>query len=339
MSDDRAAGEGRLLLVDGNSLAYRAFFALPDTIATDQGFPTNALYGLASMMVRVLADQRPGRCVVAWDAPGKVFRHEVYPEYKAGRRETPDLLREQQPRFKPLMEAFGFANVDAPGFEADDVIGTLAEQAHEAGEEVLILTGDRDSFQLVRDGVSVLATGRGVTDTTEYTPDAVRQRYGVGPELMVDFRGLVGDSSDNLPGVPGIGEKGAAKLIDQYGDLEGVLAHAEDQTPKRRERLIEHADDARLTRDMAVIKRDLELGDFELSDVEPLDFGPDRLGALHELFHELQFATLAERLSELGEAPVRQEAAPAVAVEVAATEMAPEEIALRAAGADRLAVA
>src|SRR5262249_52764089 len=159
----------------------------------------------------------------------------------AGRQATPDLLREQAPHFRPMMESFGFANVELRGYEADDLIGTLARRGADAGMQVTILTGDRDTFQLVGERVSVLATGRGVTDTTRYTPEGVVERYGIGPELMPDFRGLVGDTTDNLPGVPGIGEKGAAQLIQRYGDLDGVLAHAAEQTPKRREALSVHA--------------------------------------------------------------------------------------------------
>ncbi len=334
MTDEAPRGRGRLLLIDGYSLAYRAFFALPDSIATDRGFPTNALYGLAAMTMRVLADERPVRGVVAWDAPGKVFRHDVFPEYKAGRRETPDLFREQSPHFRILMGAFGFANVDAPGFEADDVIGTLAERAAAEGEEVVILTGDRDALQLVRPGVSVLATGRGVTDTTEYTPEAVVERYGVAPELMVDFRGMVGDSSDNLPGVPGIGEKGAATLLHKYGDLDGVLAHADEETPKRREALAEHAEDARLSRDLAIIKRDLPLPGFDLVDVPPLEFDAERLAALRETFEEYQFTTLAARLGALGEASPPVAEGPPPTHEIRVTEEAPEQVALRVVGAE-----
>src|SRR5271169_5211466 len=188
------------MLIDGNSLAYRAFFALPETIATASGAPTNALYGLAAMMIKVLIDERPNRVVVCWDPPGPVFRHEAYPEYKAGRAKTPDLLRVQKPYFRPLMEAFGFSNVESAGYEADDVIGTLASEAAAAGERVVILTGDRDALQLVDDWVNVLATGRGVTDTVRYTPERVLERYGVTPAQMPEFRGLVGDASDNLPG-------------------------------------------------------------------------------------------------------------------------------------------
>jgi DNA polymerase-1 len=327
---------GPLLLIDGNSLAYRAFHALPDTIATDEGFPTNALYGLAAMMMKMLAEERPARVVVAWDPKGPTFRHEREPTYKANRQATPDLLREQQAHFRPLMEAFGFVNIDLAGFEADDVIGTLARRAEQAGEEVVILTGDRDAFQLVSDRVSVMATGRGVTDTTLYTPAAVRERYGIGPELMTDFRGMVGDPSDNLPGVPGIGEKGAAQLLQRYGSLDAILDHASEQTPKRREALTEHADDARKTRDLAVIDCEAPV-ELDLGEVPAIDFGPERMSALRDVFPRFQFGSLERRLGELGaEAP----AAPAAhVVEVAAVPAAPEDLAMRFAGAEALSLA
>lgn len=291
-----------LLLVDGNSLAYRAFFALPETITTSEGFPTNALYGLAAMMVKMLSEEHPGRVVVAWDPPGGTFRNDLYDDYKAGRRETPDLLREQKRLFRPLMEAFGFVNAELAGYEADDVIGTLARRAAEAGDRVTILTGDRDALQLVGERVTVLATGRGVTDVTRYTPEAVRARYGVGPELMVDFRGLVGDPSDNLPGVPGIGEKGAAQLIAKYGSLEEVLAHSGEQSPKRRENLTAHAEDARLTARLAAIATDAPI-DLDLADVPPLDLGSARTAQLGAMFDRLEFQSLRRRLADISGGP------------------------------------
>ena len=331
------AAVGPLLLIDGNSLAYRAFFALPDSIATADGAPTNALYGLASMLVKIFSERPFGHGVCCWDAPGKVFRHERFPDYKAGRAKTPDLFKEQSPHFRPLMDSFGLVNTELPGYEADDVIGTLATQAEAAGREVVILTGDRDALQLVSDRVSMLATGRGVTDTVLYTPEKVVERYGVGPELMTAFRGFVGDSSDNLPGVAGIGEKTAAQLIQKYGDLEGVLAAAEDQTPKRRENLIAGADDARLTQELAQIIRDapVEIG---IDDAGPLVFDAERLSALAEKFRELEFDSLLRRLDELGDLDgVKVDVAEAV--EVSVEEMAPEALSLRLTVGERIALA
>ena len=327
-----------LLLIDGHSLAYRAFHALPDTIATDEGFPTNALYGLAAMMMKMLAEERPGRVVVCWDAPGRTFRHEQDPEYKANRAATPDLFREQAEHFRPLMEAFGFVNVELPGYEADDLIGTLARRAEEAGEPVVILTGDRDAFQLVSDNVRVMATGRGVTDTKLYTPEAVRERYGIGPELMTDFRGLVGDPSDNLKGVPGIGEKGAAQLLQRYGSLDAVLDHAGEQSPKRRQALMEHADEARRTRGMAVIERDAPL-ELDLDEVPPLDFGPERMEALRELFERFQFGSLLRRLGELADGAMPEAPRAARTLVVRGVDAAPADLPMRLAGAERVALA
>lgn len=318
---EAAPPAGDLFLVDGNSLAYRAFFALPDTISTTDGFPTNALYGLSAMMMKVLAEERPGRVVVAWDAPGPTFRHEQYSEYKAGRSATPDLFKEQAPHFRPLMEAFGAVNTELPGYEADDIIGTLAKRAEARGERVTILTGDRDSFQLVSDHVSVLATGRGVTDTTRYTPEKVVERYGIPPDLMPDFRGMVGDNSDNLPGVPGIGEKTATQLLVKYGNLEEVLAHASEQSPKRRENLTNHADDARRTRDLTVIDIDSPVT-VDLDEIPPLGLGVERRDALTAVFDRFEFGSLARRLGELvdGPAPTADRAEVVISLDPQATE-------------------
>ncbi|HET6690647.1 MAG TPA: DNA polymerase I [Miltoncostaeaceae bacterium] len=338
MATDTAAPPvtGPLLLIDGNSLAYRAFHALPDTIATADGFPTNALYGLAAMMMKMLAEERPGRVVVAWDPRGKTFRHREDPTYKANRSTTPDLLREQQPHFRPLMDAFGFVNTEVEDFEADDVLGTLARRAEEAGQDVVILTGDRDAFQLVSDRVSVMATGRGVTDTTLYTPDAVRERYGIGPELMPDFRGMVGDTSDNLPGVPGIGEKGASQLLQKYGSLDAILDAAGEQTPKRREALETYRDDALKTRRLAVIRTDAPV-EIELDDVPPIAFTPERMEQLRATFERFEFGSLLRRLEEVtGEtAPEVEAAHTATATAVAAT---PEDLGMRLAGVDAVAL-
>ena len=197
-TDSAVNPDGEILLIDGFSLAFRAFFALPETITRSDGMPTNALYGLSAMTIKVIEEERPSRVIVAWDPPGPTFRDAIYPEYKAGRRATPEGFKAQVPHFRPLMEAFGAVNVEAAGFEADDVIGTLAKRAAAAGMRVTILTSDRDALQLVDDHISVLATGRGVTDTTRYDPAMVQERYGVVPGLMPDLRGMIGDSSGTL---------------------------------------------------------------------------------------------------------------------------------------------
>ncbi|MGE4427603.1 MAG: 5'-3' exonuclease H3TH domain-containing protein, partial [Solirubrobacteraceae bacterium] len=214
-----------LLLIDGNSLAYRAFFALPESIATSAGEPTNALFGFSSMMVKLLETYGRVPTAVAWDA-GLSGREEVYAEYKAHRAKKPDLLRAQWPHLAPIVEAFGWLNVSAAGYEADDVLGTMARHARERGLRTWIVTGDRDMFQLIDPDstVRIVATGRGITDTKAYGHADVVERYGLPPELNPDFYGLKGDTSDNIPGVPGIGDKTAAQLLQRFGDLETVLA-------------------------------------------------------------------------------------------------------------------
>lgn len=283
-----------LFLIDGNSLAYRAFFALPESIATSDGFPTNAIFGFASMLVKILTEYGPRSTIVAWDR-GHSGRREVYPEYKAQRSSRPDLFKQQWPHLEPLVDAFGYANVSLEGFEADDVIATLAERAKHRGIPVKIVTGDRDSFQLVDSGVEVMATARGITETRIYDRQGVIDRYGIPPELVPDFIGLKGDTSDNIPGVPGIGDKTAAQLLQQYGTLEGVLEHAHEiRATKRRENLIEHAENARISKQLATMRRDL---DVEL-DVEAIATArPDR-SRLREVFREFELRDPLRRIEE-----------------------------------------
>src|SRR5947209_4306016 len=250
-----------LFLIDGNSLAYRAFFALPESIATSTGVPTNAIFGFASMLVKILTDYGPKATVVVWDG-GYTGRKEIYEDYKAGRSTRPDLLKEQWPHLAPLVEAFGYRNLKVDGFEADDVIATIAERARDAPEPipVMVVTGDRDAYQLVTDGVRIMTTSRGITDTKVYDAEGVKDRYGIAPELVPDFIGLKGDTSDNIPGVPGIGEKTAADLLQRFGSLEGVLGHIDEISgAKRKQNLTEHAEDARLSKQLATIKRDIPI--------------------------------------------------------------------------------
>jgi DNA polymerase-1 len=301
--------ERRLFLIDGPSLVYRAFYALPESIATSTGEPTNAIFGFASMLVKIVTDHGVQPTVVAWDA-GSSGRTEIFADYKAGRRSRPDLLKQQWPEMEPLVEAFGYRNVKLEGYEADDVIATLAERARTAGVPVTIVTGDRDVFQLIdQDGlVQVMATARGITETKLYDRQAVIDRYGLAPELIPDFYGLKGDTSDNIPGIPGIGEKTAGELIVKYGSLEGVLAHVQEiGGPKRRQNLIDHAQDARVSKRLATVKRDLPMElDLEVESSRE----PDR-SRLREAFRKHELRDPLRRLEEaLGEAELAAPAAP-----------------------------
>jgi DNA polymerase I len=301
-----------LFLIDGNSLVFRAFFALPESIATSKGFPTNAIFGFASMLVKIITDYGVKPTLVVWDA-GLSGRLEVYEEYKAGRRDRPDLLSEQWPHLHPLVEAFGYENLKVPGYEADDVIATIASRAQEKGIEVMVVTGDRDLFQLIEPGVRVMATSRGITDTKVYDRESVIDRYGIPPELIPDFVGLKGDTSDNIPGVPGIGDKTASQLLHEHGDLEGVLSNIGSISgAKRKQNLTEHAEDARVSKVLATANREIDVV-VDLDHVVARE--PDR-SRLRETFREFELRAPLERLEEaLGE----DEAAPAERVEEVVT--------------------
>jgi DNA polymerase I len=312
-------GDGELFLIDGNSLAYRAFFALPEDMATADGRPTNAIYGFASMMVKILTEHRPSGVIVAWDA-GMSGREAEYEPYKAQRKPRPDLLSEQWPHLMPLTEAFGFSNVKVEGYEADDVIAALVRQARQRGVPVMVVSGDRDVYQLVGDGVRVMTTSRGVTDTRVYDRDGVIERYGVPPELVADLIGLKGDTSDNIPGVPGIGEKTAAQLLDEYGSLEAVLDNVDSISgPKRRENLVEHAEDARVSKRLATLIDDIDIG---IDVEEVIGRPPDRSG-LREMMRKFELRQVVRRLEE-GLAEAEDEVgvpdAPAQTVDVDAVE-------------------
>jgi DNA polymerase-1 len=283
-----------LFLIDGNSLAYRAFFALPESIATHDGRPTNAIYGLASMFAKMLADHRPAAVVVCWDA-GWSGREKTYEPYKAQRKSRPDLLKEQWPHLMPLAEAFGFTNIRVEGFEADDVIATLTKRAREQGIDVMVVSGDRDVYQLVEDGVRVMTTSRGVTDTKIYDSEGVVERYGVAPDLVTDLIGLKGDTSDNIPGVPGIGDKTAATLLQEFGSLEEVLANVDKISgAKRKQNLVEFADDARVSKELATAVVDIDI-ELDLDDLMAKKM--DR-GRLREVAREFELRIVIERMEE-----------------------------------------
>ncbi len=305
------ASQRRLFLIDGPSLVYRAFYALPESIATSTGEPTNAIFGFASMLVKIVTDYGVCPTVVAWDA-GTSGRAELFADYKSQRRSRPDLLKQQWPAMEPLVEAFGYSNVRVEGYEADDVIASLAEHAVHADPPVpvTIVTGDRDVFQLIDDHdlVRVMATARGITETKIYDRQAVIDRYGIPPELIPDFYGLKGDTSDNIPGIPGIGEKTASELIQSFGSLEDVLAHVDEiKGPKRKQNLLEHADDARVSKRLATVQRDVDV-DFDIAAEAVRE--PDR-SRLREFFRHYELRDPLRRLEEaLGDAELAAPAAP-----------------------------
>ncbi len=298
MATANGATPSELYLIDGNSLAYRAFFALPESIATSDGKPTNAIFGFASMLVKILTDHGDVPCIVVWDA-GLSGRKEMSQDYKAQRSSRPDLLKQQWPHLAPLVEAFGHANISVEGYEADDVIAALCERAKQAGVPVMVVTGDRDAYQLVDDGVRIMSTSRGVTDTKVYDRQGVVDRYGIPPELVPDFIGLKGDTSDNIPGVPGIGDKTASELLQRFGDLEGVLSNIDAISgPKRKQNLTEHADAARLSKELAMVVRDVPLDiDLQAEMARPRD-----RSRLREIFREWELRDPLRRLEEALEA-------------------------------------
>jgi DNA polymerase I len=295
--DDGPVRDAELFLVDGNNLAYRAFFALPEELQTTDGQFTNALLGFTNMLFKLLSDYTPRGVAVAWDTR-PVHRTEISAEYKSERRPMPDLLREQFPHFRPIVEAFGYRNLEFEGWEADDVIATLATLADDAGIKTCVVSTDRDAFQLVSENVCLMMTPRGVADVHVYTPERVELRYGVRPDQVPDFIGLKGDTSDNIPGVPGIGDKTAGQLIAQYGSVEGVLEHVEELSPARRRSLEENADQARESKVLATMRRDLELG----CDPSDLVSRPPDRSKLKEIFRRFEFRGLLSRVDTLDEA-------------------------------------
>ena len=288
MPDDRPL----LLLLDGHSLAYRAFYALPPDLRTSTGQITNAVYGFTSMLIKLLADRQPAGVVVTFDAGRDVQRTEAYPDYKAGREKAPDEFREQLPLIEQVMDVLAIPVVKVPGVEADDVIATLADMAVDDGWQVGIVTGDRDAMQLVTDDVTVLYNVRGISEVSEMTPDAVEEKYLVRPEQYVQYAALRGDKSDNLPGVPKVGRKTAAKLLDEYGSIDGIYAHIDDIGGKVvPQNLLEWEDQVRTNVEIMRLRRDVDL-DVTLDDLRRSDHDTERT---RELFGVLEFRALYDR--------------------------------------------
>ena len=300
---------GTTLLVDGNSLTYRAFFALPTDMATASGQVTNAVFGFTSMLAYVLKDQKPDGILVAFDRPEPTFRHKAEPEYKAQRDAAPDILRQQMGLVREVLDALGITSIDQVGWEADDLIATATRKLTDLGEDVIIVTGDRDSYQLVSDPhVRVLYNKRGVSDYALYDEAGIEEKTGVTPAMYVQYAALRGDTSDNLPGVPGVGEKTAAKLINKYGGLDGIFANVDEQTPKLKSNLIENEARARKNFDLMMLHFDAPLT-VEIDGVEvDVDFtdrsAPTGLGSspdpdeMKRLFEFLEFRALGGRITE-----------------------------------------
>jgi DNA polymerase I len=292
----QVTSQDRLLLLDGHSLAYRAFFALPiENFSTTTGQPTNAVYGFTAMLINVLRDEKPTHVAVAFDRGEPTFRHEQYVEYKANRRETPDDFRSQLSLIFEVLDALGIRRLSAPGYEADDLIATLATQAAAQDMDVLIVSGDRDVLQLVSDRVTVLMTRRGITEMTRFTPATVTEKYGLSPAQYPDFAAVRGDPSDNLPGIPGVGEKTATKWIAEFGSLQVLVDRVDEVKGKAGDALREHLGNVLRNRQLTALLTDLpaETVGAVPGDLLPVAWDREKI---HQLFDTLQFKVLRERL-------------------------------------------
>ncbi|MTA49884.1 MAG: DNA polymerase I, partial [Actinobacteria bacterium] len=286
----------RLLLIDGHSMAYRAFFALPaENFTTAQGQHTNAIYGFATMLISLLKDEKPTHVAVAFDVSRKTFRTDIFPDYKANRAKTPDEFRSQMSYLNDLVTGFGITQFALEGYEADDIIATITKQAEREGAEVLICTGDRDSFQLVTEKTTVLYPKRGVSEMARMTPDAVQEKYGMTPDQYPDFAALRGDPSDNLPSIPGVGEKTAAKWIVEYGSLKELISNVDKVGGKVGQSLRDNIDDVIRNRELTQLVHDA-----------PIEYQVDELAwagvvesDLTKLFEQLEFRTLKDRLKPI----------------------------------------
>ncbi|MBO4878666.1 MAG: DNA polymerase I [Clostridia bacterium] len=283
----------KLIAIDGNSLMFRAYYALPNM--TDRaGTPTGALHGFLSMLLK-LVETGPDYLLVAFDMPVKTFRHEQYPEYKAGRRETPPELKEQMPLLRTILREMGIAVVECERYEADDILGTFSRKAMAEGVDALLVTGDRDALQLITPNVHVLMTKKGITETVEYDEAVLREQYGLEPARMVDLKGLMGDSSDNLPGIKGVGEKTALKLLEKYGDLEGVLANAENEKGALREKLLTGVEPARMSRRLGTIDTNAPVKE----STEDCRFSPAAMKNALPTLTKLELRAVVKRIREL----------------------------------------
>src|SRR5947209_4574985 len=292
MELDLAPGSARLMLLDTYGLVYRAFFALPE-LTTTRGMRIEAAYGFTMMLNKLIADEKPTHVIAAFDKGLPAARVALYPQYKAQRNETPDELREQFTLVRRILATFAIPVVEIDGEEADDIIATLARRAEELRQESLVVTGDLDLLQIVDPRTTVLTTRRGITELGRYDEAKVRERYDLEPRQLPDYRGLKGDPSDNLPGIPGVGEKTAIKLVKTAGSLDALLANPKlAGTPKLEALIREHGEVARVCRDVSLIKRDLAVA----IDWEAARYATPPNDELYELYRDLEFKTLLAKL-------------------------------------------
>ena len=321
----------RVLLIDGHSMAYRAFFALPsENFTTAQGQHTNAIYGFATMLLSLLTTEKPTHVAVAFDVSRKTFRSEIFPEYKANRAKTPDEFRSQMSYLHDLVSAFGITTFEVDGFEADDIIATIAKQAEREDADVFICTGDRDSFQLVNEKTTVLYPKRGVSDLARMTPQAVQEKYGMSPEQYPDFAALRGDPSDNLSSVPGVGEKTAAKWIVEYGSLHELIANIDKLGGKVGQSLRDSVNDVIRNRELTQLVANVPI---ELS-IDALAWSGVDESKTNPLFEKLEFKTLKDRMKPILLQSTSKISAPELelfAIEIAEGVITPEEASARIA--------
>ncbi|MBD2871577.1 DNA polymerase I [Paenibacillus arenilitoris] len=299
------------MLIDGNSIIYRAFFALPP-LTNSAGKHTNAVFGFTTMLLKLLEQEKPTHVLVAFDAGKITFRHEGYTEYKGGRQKTPPELSEQFPVLKELLGAFGISQFELSGYEADDIIGTLTRRADEQGVPAVVVTGDKDMLQLASDNITIAVTRKGVSEVDLYSPDAIKEKYGLEPLQIIDLKGLMGDASDNIPGVPGVGEKTALKLLHEHGTVENVLDNLDKLKGKLKENIETHKDSAMMSKKLATIYREVPIE----QEADEIRYGGYDSGKLAEAFRKLEFKSLIDRLELGADAGEAEDAAQAAASEL-----------------------
>nr|WP_281885809.1 DNA polymerase I [Paenibacillus sp. YYML68] len=288
--------KSKLIIVDGNGIAYRAFFALP-LLSNSKGIHTNAVFGFTRMLLKLIEDYKPTHFLVAFDAGKKTFRHTGYAQYKGTREKTPPELSEQFPLLRELIQSFGMKQFELEGYEADDIIGTVTKVIESKAEyEALVVTGDKDMLQLASDKVSIALTRKGISEIELYNPAYIDEKYGLKPEQIIDLKGLMGDTSDNIPGIPGVGEKTALKLLHEYGSVEQVLENASLIKGKMGEKVAAHADDARMSKELATIYREVP-AELPLDELAYSGYEKD---ALADMFRKLEFKSLLEELDLYG---------------------------------------